>query len=203
MQDDLIVRETRQLQVLGNVLRVRMLEHLCREPLTATQLGELMEMAPARAHYHLKQLVTVGLAVLIERRETSGIVEKYYRATARRFHLDKTVAYDPEGHAARRHAQHVQVRSAVAAFERHVQHAAEAAPDGAMPPDVVCSVRDLRLPPAHYERFLARLRALLLEFDTDPHGTRAGTQEYKLLLLAYPDTKPAPTDAAAEPPHPP
>lgn len=199
MQDDLIVRETKQLQVLGNPLRVRMLEYLCREPLTATQLGELLEMAPARAHYHLKQLVSVGLAELIERRETSGIVEKYYRAVARRFHLDKTVAYDPHGHAASRNAQHVQVRSAVAAFEQYVQAAAEAAPDGALPPDVVCSVRDLRLPPARYERFLARLRALLLEFDTDPHGNWPSTQEYKLLLVAYPDSKPVPSASPAEP----
>src|SRR5215216_5954777 len=108
MQDDFIVRDTKQLQALGNPLRVRMLEHLCREPLTATQLGELMTMAPARAHYHLKQLVGVGLAELIERRETSGIVEKYYRAVARRFHLDKTVAYDPAGHAATRYVQNVE-----------------------------------------------------------------------------------------------
>src|SRR5215207_9052621 len=114
----------------------------------------------AGAHYHLKQLVSVGLVELIERRETSGIVEKYYRAVARRFHLDKTVAYDPDGHAASRNAQHVQVRSAVAAFEQHVQAAAEAAPNGALPPDVVCNVRDLHMPPARYERFLARLRAL-------------------------------------------
>ena len=197
MQDDLIIRGTKQLQVLGNPLRVRMLEHLCREPLTATQLGDLMEMAPARAHYHLKQLVSVELAELIERRETSGIVEKYYRAVARRFHLDKTVAYDPEGHAASHNAQHVQVRSAVAAFERHVQEATDAAPDGALPPDVICSVRDLRMQPARYERFLARLRALLLEFDTDPQSNWPSTQEYKLVLLAYPDTK------SASPPAPP
>ena len=184
MQDDLIVRETKQLQVLGNPLRVRMLEHLCREPLTATQLGDLL-----------------GLAELIERRETSGIVEKYYRAVARRFHLDKTVAYDPEGHAALRNAQHVEVRNTVAAFERYVRDAVEAAPGGALPPDVVCSVRDLRLPPARYERFLTRLRALLLEFDTDPHNNWPSTQEYRLLLLAYPDTKPPPSAAPPEPPH--
>src|SRR6476661_6363215 len=112
MQDDLIVRDTRQLQALSNPLRQQMLEHLCREPLTATQLGHLMDMAPARAHYHLKQLATAGLAELIERRETSGIVEKYYRAVARRFHLDRTVAYDPEGRAASRNAQNITVRNA-------------------------------------------------------------------------------------------
>lgn len=197
MQDDLIVRDTRQLQVLGNPLRVRMLEHLCREPLTATQLGELMEMAPARAHYHLKQLVSVSLVELIERRETSGIVEKYYRAVARRFHLDKTVAYDPEGRAASRNAQNITVRNSVDAFERHVQQWAEHATDGGLPPDVICSARSLRLSPARYERFLARMRALLLEFDTDPQSNWPGGQEYQLLILAYPDSKLPP---GADPP---
>jgi len=155
MQDDLIVRDTRQLQALSNPVRQQMLEHLCREPFTATQLGHLMNMAPARAHYHLKQLVTVGLAELIETRETSGIVEKYYRAVARRFHLTKTVAHDPAEHAAARHTLRVQVHSAVEAFERRVQE--EIGPDdGSLPPDVTGAVLDLRLTPARYERFLAQ-----------------------------------------------
>jgi DNA-binding transcriptional ArsR family regulator len=188
MQDDLIVRDTRQLQALSNPVRQQMLEHLCREPFTATQLGHLMDMAPARAHYHLKQLVTAGLAELIETRESSGIVEKYYRAVARRFHLTKTVAHDPAGHAAARHSLTVQVRSAVEAFERRVQE--EIGPeDGSLPPDVVGGVLDLRLTPARYDRFLARLQALLREFETDSPGPWPGTQVYKILLLAYPDTE--------------
>lgn len=191
MQDDLIVRDTRQLQALSNPVRQQMLEHLCREPFTATQLGHLMNMAPARAHYHLKQLVTVGLAELIETRETSGIVEKYYRAVARRFHLTKTVAHDPAGHAAARNSLSVQVHSAVEAFERRVQE--EIGPDdGSLPPDVTGVVLDLRLTPARYERFLARLRALLREFETDPGGQWPGSQVYKIMLLAYPDAEPPP-----------
>ncbi len=188
MQDDLIVRDTRQLQALSNPLRQQMLEHLCREPLTATQLGHLMDMAPARAHYHLKQLATAGLAELIERRETSGIVEKYYRAVARRFHLTKTVAYDPTGHAAARHSLTVQIHSAVEAFERRVEE--EVGPnDGSLPPDVIGGVLDLRLTPARYDRFLARLQALLREFETDSPGQRSGNQIYKIMVLAYPDTE--------------
>ena len=191
MQDDLIVRDTRQLQALSNPVRQQMLEHLCREPFTATQLGHLMNMAPARAHYHLKQLVTVGLAELIETRETSGIVEKYYRAVARRFHLTKTVAHDPAGHAAARNSLSIQVHSAVEAFERRVQE--EIGPDdGSLPPDVTGVVLDLRLTPARYERFLARLRALLREFETDPGGQWPGSQVYKIMLLTYPDAEPPP-----------
>src|SRR4051812_45087773 len=176
MQDDLIVQDSRQLQVLASPIRVHMLEHLCREPLTATQLGHLMDMAPARAHYHLKQLDAAGLVQLIERRETSGIVEKYYRAVAQRFHFDKTVAYDPEGRSATRHALQVEIAGAVQTFERRLEEYAHLTGDSALPPTVLGGVLDLKLTPARYERLLARLRALLREFETDSQGNWPGTQ---------------------------
>ena len=191
--DDFIVSENRQLQVLGNPIRVRMLEHLCREPLTATQLGHLLDMAPARAHYHLRQLAEAGLAQLIETRESSGIMEKYYRAVARRFHLDKTVAYDPAGHEGARHGLQIQVRTAVEAFEQRLQEAGGA--DGVLPPEIVSGVLHLQLPPARYERMLARLRALLREFEAETPGAWPGTQAYSVLLLAYPER---PAQPAAE-----
>jgi hypothetical protein len=61
---------------------------------------------------------------------------------------------------------------------------------------VVGGVLDLRLTPARYERFLARLQALLREFETDNPGPWPGTQVYKIMLLAHPDSElpsPVPT----------
>ena len=186
MQDDLIVRDSRQLRALGNPIRTRMLEHLCREPLTATQLGHLMEIAPARAHYHMKQLADCGLVELIEIRETAGIMEKFYRAVARRFHMDKTVAHDPAGHSMARNALVIEVRSAVDAFEQRLQATNGGPDDGTLPADVLGGVLNFTLTPVRYERLISRLRALLREFET----ASPGGVPYQLLLLMHHDGPP-------------
>lgn len=74
-----------QLRVISDELRVRILDTLARRQLTVTQLGELLGQAPARVHYHTRELERAGLVRLVETRERGGILEKYYRAVARHF----------------------------------------------------------------------------------------------------------------------
>lgn len=72
-----------QLRAIADELRLRILDHVCHEPLTVTQLGERLGIAPAKAHYHVRELERVGLVRLVATRENRGILEKYYRTVAR------------------------------------------------------------------------------------------------------------------------
>lgn len=72
-----------QLRAIADELRLRILDHLCHQPLTVTQLGERLGVAPAKAHYHVRELERVGLVRLVATRENRGILEKYYRVVAR------------------------------------------------------------------------------------------------------------------------
>lgn len=72
-----------QMRVAADSTRQRILHVLVREARTVTQLGELLDMAPARAHYHVRELARVGLVRLVETRDRGGILEKYYRAMGR------------------------------------------------------------------------------------------------------------------------
>lgn len=72
-----------QMHTLADGLRLRIFDRLTREALTATQLGEAMEIAPSKIHYHVRELERVGLVTLVATREKGGILEKYYRAVAR------------------------------------------------------------------------------------------------------------------------
>jgi DNA-binding transcriptional ArsR family regulator len=190
VDDEYLISETLQLKAVSNPLRMRMLEQLIAQQLTATQLGAALDMAPSRAHYHLKQLEAAGLCRMVEQREHAGILEKYYRAVAERFRLARTVQAsaappDPQNgvallqveDAARDYAQRLTERGAPA-------NTAEG---------VVFKQLAVRLPPQRYERMMARLQALFLEFDSGMRDDRPGLRRYRLLLLAYPE------DAAAMP----
>jgi DNA-binding transcriptional ArsR family regulator len=74
-----------QVRVMADELRQRILEELRDEPRTVTQVGEILELAPSKVHYHVRELERVGLVNLVATREKGGILEKYYRSVARSF----------------------------------------------------------------------------------------------------------------------
>lgn len=80
-----VVSRPAQLKAFAHPTRVRILELLIDQPMTVKQLGDLLGMSAARAHYHLKFLERTGLLRLVERREKAGVVEKYYRAASRKY----------------------------------------------------------------------------------------------------------------------
>lgn len=72
-----------QLRGIADPLRIRIFEALAQRPLTATQVGDELQIAAPKAHYHVRELERLGLVTLAESRERGGIVEKYFRAVAR------------------------------------------------------------------------------------------------------------------------
>ncbi len=72
-----------QLRGVADPLRIRIFEALAQRPMTATQVGEELNIAAPKAHYHVRELERIGLVRLVETRERGGILEKYYRAIAR------------------------------------------------------------------------------------------------------------------------
>lgn len=80
-----LLRQPGQLKALAHPTRVKVLELLISKPMTSKQLGDALEMTAARVHYHLKFLERAGLIGLVDRRERAGVVEKYYRATSRKY----------------------------------------------------------------------------------------------------------------------
>ncbi len=80
-----------QLRAIADELRTRIVEALIHRAMTVTQVGEMLGQAPAKIHYHVRELERVGLIRLVATREKSGILEKYYRAVARSFTAAKTL----------------------------------------------------------------------------------------------------------------
>lgn len=80
-----------QLRAVADELRSRIVEALIHKPMTVTQVGEMLGQAPAKIHYHVRELERVGLIRLVATREKSGILEKYYRAIARSLQASQTL----------------------------------------------------------------------------------------------------------------
>jgi DNA-binding transcriptional ArsR family regulator len=72
-----------QMRTVADPLRIRIFEALALHAMTATQVGEELDIPAPKAHYHVRELERIGLVKLVETRERSGILEKYYRAVAR------------------------------------------------------------------------------------------------------------------------
>ncbi len=96
-----------QLRAIADELRTRIAEALTHRAMTVTQLGDLLGQAPAKIHYHVRELERVGLIRLVATREKSGILEKYYRAIAKGFTASKTLLSNaPSDETFADHARH-------------------------------------------------------------------------------------------------
>ena len=79
------------LKALSEPLRISILQCLMEQPATLSQLGRLHNAHPAKIRYHLKLLEKAGLVMLDSTRVVGGFVEKYYRASARAYTIDRFI----------------------------------------------------------------------------------------------------------------
>lgn len=82
MLETYTIETLEQLRAISDPLRVRITDLLRVQPMTATQIGDTLKIAPAKIHYHVRELEKVGLLQLVETREKGGILEKYYQPVA-------------------------------------------------------------------------------------------------------------------------
>jgi predicted transcriptional regulator len=77
-----------QAKVFSHELRMQIIKcFLNEQPRTAKQIADELEMPASKVHYHVIELVKAGLLELVETRENSGIVEKYYLPVAKTFSI--------------------------------------------------------------------------------------------------------------------
>jgi DNA-binding transcriptional ArsR family regulator len=83
----LVVNTPQQLKAAGDPLRTRILFIIQHQPATAKQIADRLGASPGAIGHHLKVLEDAGLAQVVARRVTRGIIAKYYTRTARIFHF--------------------------------------------------------------------------------------------------------------------
>lgn len=99
MRERYEIETVEQLRAIADLLRIRIIEALEERAMTVTQLGEELGLAPAKVHYHVRELERVGLLVLVETREKGGILEKYYQPIAHDINVSNALFSVPHDEA--------------------------------------------------------------------------------------------------------
>lgn len=93
--DVVVVHDPEQAVVLLNPLRAQILTHM-RTPVSAAEVGRLMQETPQKINYHLKALEKVGLVRKTGSRQVRNLVEVLYQAIAKSFVLSDALGFEPE-----------------------------------------------------------------------------------------------------------
>ena len=87
----LTMSDVRQVKVLANPLRIRILEELCTAERTTKQVAQRLGEKPTKLYHHVEALERVGLIRLTRTRQNRGTTEKYYMAVAQQFKADSRI----------------------------------------------------------------------------------------------------------------
>ncbi len=85
------ITDLRQVKVLADPLRLKILEELSRQARTTKQVAKILGEKPTKLYHHVESLARVGLIALHRTRQNRGTLEKYYLAIARGFLTDAEI----------------------------------------------------------------------------------------------------------------
>lgn len=82
------IRSLDQLKILGDPLRMRILEVFIHTPGTTKQVAKSLGEPPTKLYHHVDALERAGLIELRSTRQNRGTLEKHYSAVAEAFRVD-------------------------------------------------------------------------------------------------------------------
>lgn len=91
MQELMLLKDAAAIKALAHPLRLSLLEQLIATPASVQQLADQLGEVHAKLFYHVKELEKNGLVEVVGEQLVKGIVERFYRATARTFYLGQAV----------------------------------------------------------------------------------------------------------------
>lgn len=183
---EMAITTVEQLKVIGDPLRIRLIEVMAEDPArgwTAKELAEVLGSKQTKLYHHLGLLEEHGFIRVGETRMVSGIQEKRYQATAHGFHVDRALltgggAEDAVSGAIttildKARAEILDgLRSGVLSFD----------PDDPQRPRMGLWATHARLSPASVKRVMRLVEKLAqIDADQDDEGS-----EYGLLVGFYP-----------------
>ena len=80
-------------RIVADATQLRLIEAL-DQPRTVKELATAFDMPTTRLYYHINLLEQHGLIQVVESNIVSGIIEKRYQVTARRFDVDSQILCD-------------------------------------------------------------------------------------------------------------
>ena len=160
IRDEILLESIEQLRALAHPTRQRILGLLTDDAFTNQQLAATLGEPPSRLHFHLRELEAAGLVTIVEERPKGGVLEKYYRAVARRFRLGGSLGATARDSAERLAEAHLPEGTLDAARQQLTQAVVHY---GQLPPDTQIVHQQVHLSSAG----LAKIREHLAAIDDD------------------------------------
>jgi DNA-binding transcriptional ArsR family regulator len=176
-----------QIKAINDPLRLEMLELIVEDARTVKQVADMLGKPPTKLYYHMNALEAAGFVKIVETRVKSGIIEKYYRAVALSFQVDRKLLKAKGG------SDHEALDNLLAViFDATADDVRRSAEAGLLPIDasakklrdkVVMTRTIFTLREADVPKFTAKLQALLQELEAA--DVKDGVA-YGLTLAFYP-----------------
>lgn len=82
-----------EIKIYSNPFRLKILSLFdsTNTPLNVKNMADKLGEVPSKVHYHVKELEKIGVMEIVEKKERSGIVEKFYLPTAELFYIDNAL----------------------------------------------------------------------------------------------------------------
>jgi predicted transcriptional regulator len=90
MGTERILKTPEEIKIMSDPLRMTIFKafHRLNRPATAKQVADVLNLAPAKVHYHVQKLLGIGILILDHTEEINGIIAKFYRVTVDSFVID-------------------------------------------------------------------------------------------------------------------
>lgn len=95
IETEFIIRDLDTLKAITHPLRLQLLKTV-KEPKTVKEVAAVLNIPPTKLYYHINQLEKHGIIRVVATNIVSGIIEKTYQVTARRYRVDEDLLLDSE-----------------------------------------------------------------------------------------------------------
>lgn len=85
--DEFLIRDLDTLKLIAHPLRIK-ITRAVKKPRTVKEAAAVLKIPATKLYYHFNQLEEKGIIQVVETNVVSGIIEKTYQVTARRYRVD-------------------------------------------------------------------------------------------------------------------
>jgi DNA-binding transcriptional ArsR family regulator len=181
------------LKVFSDPLRQQIIEALLDGAKTVKQIASELDIAPTKLYYHVNLLEEHKLIQVTDTRIVSGIIEKHYQASARRFSIERSLLTPGEVNGVVDAALDAMLDPIRAEIHRGLNSGLiDNSDDAPLTRKLKIWREPSRLSLDQAEAFYNRLEALVQEFGMHLHEPEnADCQPYTLIISIYPTQTPS------------
>lgn len=175
-----------ELRAIANPLRISMLDLLIPEPRTVKEIGKALGINSTKLYYHIGEMERAGLVRLVHTELQSGILAKFYRATARYYYISPSLL---QTSGSRDAAGSEFLATHIETGARDLRRAVGSGRIDELYDIFIVSRRLLRMSPEHAAKFRAALEELDREVADAEDSSEPLRMELLLALFPVPQTE--------------